>query len=392
MKARMQRLLFTLILILFLANAPVFGESYRIREGDTLIIAIIGQPEYTQTVQVREDGMMSYFGGDLHVAGKTADTVNQYIRDFLVKHELVRNPVIMVSPVPQENGIFVGGAVTTPGRYVISPNANIGLYRAIALAGGMAENADVQQVQLIRAKGKESEAVVETYELSINRPYRNISVNVADLVYVMPMSAVEVQGEIKVPGKLFIRGKIDVAEALAKAGGLTEEADLTALVKVSRDGNLSEFSLPEQFWKPTGTPKNLNAVPPPSLSDGDVLFVPNAFKVTPIYIIGYVQAPGAQRVRGPVTLAQAIALAGGFEDLANRENVIIHRRDGSSIEHPFVFNYKGAGSNTREDLVLLYPGDILEVDKRFQVNWGLVSTVTSTALGIISFIIAFTGN
>ena len=416
---------------------------YRIREGDTLLIAIIGQPEYTQTVQVREDGMMSYFNGELHVAGKTADEISRRIRDVLVSENLVSNPVIMVSPVPQENGIFVGGAVKTPGRYVISPKTDIGLYRAITLAGGTVENADVQQVQLIRAnarlktatttekkgtdaplktapteekkgtdarletaptadKGTDArlktaptaetetemqpetattEGKVETYDISINQPYRDVRVNVRDLVFVMPLSVVDVQGQVQVPGKLFIRGKISIAEALARAGGLTAEADIGTLVKVSRDGTLAEFSVTEQFWKPTTNGKTtIQNGQSLLLSDGDVLFVPNAFKIEPIYVIGYVRNPGAQRVREPRTLAQAIALAGGFEEAADRKNVTIYRRDGTSLKHPFT-----ASSGT--EAILLYPGDILEIDKRFQLNWGLVSTFVSTASVLTTLII-----
>ena len=465
----MQRTLLTLLFLMWTAIGTAFGDVYRIREGDTLLIAIIGQPEYTQTVQVREDGMMSYFSGELHVAGKTADAVSQRIRDVLVSENLVSNPVIMVSPVPQENGIFVGGAVKTPGRYVISPKTDIGLYRAITLAGGTVENADVQQVQLIRANARlktapttekgtdaplktapteekgtdarletaptadkgidaplktapttdkgidaplktaptaetetemqpetestaetetemqpeteSTEGKVETYDISINQPYRDVRVNVRDLVFVMPLSVVDVQGQVQVPGKLFIRGKISIAEALARAGGLTAEADIGALVKVNRDGTLAEFSVTEQFWKPTTngktTTQNGQSL---LLSDGDVLFVPNAFKIEPIYVIGYVRNPGAQRVREPRTLAQAIALAGGFEETADRKNVTIHRLDGTSLKHPFT-----ASSGT--EAILLYPGDILEIDKRFQLNWGLVSTFVSTASVLTTLII-----
>jgi len=451
----MQRTLLTLLFLMWTAIGTVFGDVYRIREGDTLLIAIIGQPEYTQTVQVREDGMMSYFSGELHVAGKTADEISRRIRDVLVSENLVSNPVIMVSPVPQENGIFVGGAVKTPGRYVISPKTDIGLYRAITLAGGTVENADVQQVQLIRAnarlktapteekgtdarlktapttdkgtdtrlktaptadkstdarlktapteeKGTDArlktaptaetetemqpeteptDGKVETYDISINQPYRDVRVNVRDLVFVMPLSVVDVQGQVQVPGKLFIRGKISIAEALARAGGLTAEADIGALVKVNRDGTLAELSVTEQFWKPTTNGKTtIQNGQSLLLSDGDVLFVPNAFKIEPIYVIGYVRNPGAQRVREPRTLAQAIALAGGFEETADRKNVTLHRRDGTSLKHPFT-----ASSGT--EAILLYPGDTLEIDKRFQLNWGLVSTFVSTASVLTTLII-----
>ena len=101
-----------------------------------------------------------------------------------------------------------------------------------------------------------------------------------------------------------------------------------------------------------------------------MLYVPNVFKVEPIYVTGYVRTPGAQRVRGPLNLLQAVALSGGFEVSANREEVIIHRRDGTTLEVPFAF----APIDGTAQQVLLYPGDVLEVKKKFEINWNLVST------------------
>ena len=363
------------ILLFLIATTTLFGDVYHIKKGDTLLISVIGQPEYTHSAQVREDGRISYFGGDLDVAGQTVEAVNQQIREFLVSESLVRNPVVMVSPVLQENGVFVGGAVKLPGRYPISPETDIGLYRSIALAGGMAENADHQVVQLIRTDVPQK---VESYDLSPTHPYRDIRVNVNDLVFVMPLSTVEVQGQVQTPGSFFIRGQISIEEALARAGGPTPEADLSAIVKVEKNGNLSEYNRSEQFWKSTQ-----HGDASASLSNGDVLFVPNVFKVEPIYVTGYVHTPGAQRVRGPLTLSQAVALSGGFEASADREEVLIHRRDGTTLKVPFTsVSVDGAAQQ-----VLLYPGDVLEVQEKFQVNWGLVSTLGYILISGITLIL-----
>lgn len=387
---------FSVLLMLVVLTSAVLGDVYKIKERDNLLIAVIGQPEYTQTVQVREDGRISYFGGDLEVAGKSTDEVNRLIYDFLQNKELVNNPIIMVSPVLHETGVIVGGAVNNPGRYPISPESSTDLYRAIALAGGFTENADRQQVRLIRYKPNivkndlsndgtqqgnrtsSDAANVEIYDLSTNQPYREIRVAATDLVYVVPLSVIEVQGEVKTPGKLFVRGSVSITNALARAGGLTEEANLSSFVKVNKDGKHIVFSISEEFWKDTA--QNDKEI---SLTDGEVLFVPNAIKIEKIYVIGYVRLPGAKDVRGPVTINKAIALAGGFEDEADSKKLFIHRADGTNIEHNYVVG---------KDTTILYPGDTLEVKKRFQLNWGMISTIASTTIALIYFIRNLTQN
>ena len=78
------RLQACLIFLLFLmTSSTLFSDVYRIKKGDTLLIAVVGQPEYTHSVQVREDGRINYFGGEFDVAGATVTTVNQLVRDFL---------------------------------------------------------------------------------------------------------------------------------------------------------------------------------------------------------------------------------------------------------------------------------------------------------------------
>ena len=389
-------LICSVLLLLVVLTSVVLGDVYKIKERDNLLIAVIGQPEYTQTVQVREDGRISYFGGDLEVAGKSTDEVNRLIYDFLQNEELVNNPIIMVSPVLHETGVIVGGAVNNPGRYPISPESSTDIHRAIALAGGFTENADRQQVRLIRYKanimkenlsndgtqqgnGTSSDAAnIEIYDLSTNQPYREIRVAATDLVYVVPLSVIEVQGEVKTPGKLFVRDSVSITNALARAGGLTEEANLSSFVKVNKDGKHTVFSISEEFWKDTA--QNDKEI---SLTDGEVLFVPNAIKIEKIYVIGYVRVPGAKDVRGPVTINKVIALAGGFEDAADSKKLFIHRADGTNIEHNYVVG---------KDTTILYPGDTLEVKKRFQLNWGMISTIASTTIAIIYFVRNLTQN
>ena len=85
-------------------------------------------------------------------------------------------------------------------------------------------------------------------------------------------------------------------------------------------------------------------------------------------------------------LSQAIALSGGFEASANRKEVLIHRRDGTTLKVPFTVSL--ANGTTQQ--ILLYPGDILEVEKKFQVNWSLVSTIVYIVATGVSIVVNLT--
>jgi protein involved in polysaccharide export with SLBB domain len=272
----------------------------------------------------------------------------------------------MVSPRPRGKEIFVGGAVKLPGRYPLLLQDEIGLYRAIAIAGGfLEESADRKHIQVVGQDG-----TVEEHDLSPGKPYELITVGHGDLVFVLSLGVVDVQGEVKQPGQLRIRGRIRIDEALARAGGYTEEANLSELVIMRANGENIVVPISEQFWQPKADYY---------LKDGDTLYVPNANRMEPISVLGYVRNPGEHKVRGPIAPLKAIALAGGREKGANLEKVKITRKDGTVQEVNL--------NAPQEAEILLYPGDMLDIPKGRQINWSVVLsfiTVTSALVSILT--------
>ena len=81
-----------------------------------------------------------------------------------------------------------------------------------------------------------------------------------------------------------------------------------------------------------------------------------------IYVTGEVNKPGALPVStGQLSIIQAIAMAGGFTDFANKKDVRILRKSATGMQ-TLRFNYKEAldDENRREPLQLL-PGDTVIV-------------------------------
>jgi len=84
----------------------------------------------------------------------------------------------------------------------------------------------------------------------------------------------------------------------------------------------------------------------------------NSYKV---YIIGEVQTPGGIVPEKPITVLQALTLAGGFAQYANESAISIVRTSGN--EHlVFEFNYKDViKGKTPEQNIVLRSGDVVVV-------------------------------
>ena len=81
-----------------------------------------------------------------------------------------------------------------------------------------------------------------------------------------------------------------------------------------------------------------------------------------VYVTGEVNKPGALPLAtGQMSIIQAIAMAGGFTDFANKKDIRILRKGASGMQ-TLRFNYKDAidDENRREPMALL-PGDTVIV-------------------------------
>ncbi len=81
-----------------------------------------------------------------------------------------------------------------------------------------------------------------------------------------------------------------------------------------------------------------------------------------IYVLGQVQASGVFDMPSSLTILQAIAMAGGVTEFADRDGVTVIRHLPNGIEQRISFDYKKAVSNKVAGLdFFLEPGDIVVV-------------------------------
>jgi polysaccharide biosynthesis/export protein len=79
-----------------------------------------------------------------------------------------------------------------------------------------------------------------------------------------------------------------------------------------------------------------------------------------VYVMGEVNAPGMQPVRAPITVLQALAVAGGFKEFANTKRIRILRPGPNGSVKTIPFNYKDALERPDRPL-FLQPGDTVVV-------------------------------
>ena len=84
-----------------------------------------------------------------------------------------------------------------------------------------------------------------------------------------------------------------------------------------------------------------------------------------IFVTGEVARPGSYIIRQPLTLMQAIALAGGVGQYAAKRRIQVRRRMPGGDETIFMFNYKAyeAGDDL-EGNIRLRAGDVIMVPER----------------------------
>ena len=77
------------------------------------------------------------------------------------------------------------------------------------------------------------------------------------------------------------------------------------------------------------------------------------------YVMGEVNAPGTQPLKGQISVVQALAMAGGFKDFAKKKDIMIQRKGatGASTLH---FNYNDAIKGIGQ-MVYVQAGDTIIV-------------------------------
>ncbi len=163
-------------------------------------------------------------------------------------------------------------------------------------------------------------------------------------------------GEVRTPGNLSITDvPMHIADAIGQAGGTKPEADLSA-VTVTRGSERYTLDLDRLYYEGEMTQNLL-------LLHGDVINVPER-REQKIFVLGEVQQPKAYPLpRGRLTLADAVADAGGPNPLSSNAGQVFVLRLGANDE-PLVYHLDARSPEALllADRFVLRARDVVYVD------------------------------
>lgn len=200
---------------------------------------------------------------------------------------------------------------------------------------------------------------------------------------------VAVMGAVDKPGQFQLQRRVRLLELMSLAGGPTERAGQQVLVAHSTELTSCEQTT-EASARDFDSYDLTNALrgeasSNPYIQPGDIITVPEAQQV---FVVGNVFKPTAISMKEKVTVAQAIAMAGGTMSDAKKDRVRILRQTPNSLTKSEIIVDLDAISKNKVADIELQANDIVEVPtssgKRF--FRGLLGAVAPTVTRAVTVV------
>lgn len=158
------------------------SSAYRIGVGDVLHVSVWEEPQFTEAVVVRPDGMISIpLISEVAVAGLTPESVETVLTMRLEK--FIHKPRVTV--VVQEihsRMVYITGEVQRPGAYPLVDTMNV--VQLVSRSGGLTDFAKSKQVYVLRAGNGTRVKVDFRRLLKGQSPEQNVELAPGDTVVV----------------------------------------------------------------------------------------------------------------------------------------------------------------------------------------------------------------
>lgn len=243
---------------------------YRLGGGDVIRVEVFGRPEASGKHVVGPDGRITVpFLGEVLLQDRTREEARALIEEGL--RPFYRSPHVSVGVDDYaSNQVTVLGRVERAGmiRYPHPPT----LAEVLASAGAMPildKQATLTRCAILR--GRDKFIWVDLKALLNGDPSYNLRMKKGDIVFIPDSAdtAVYVMGQVGKPGSYRLTPRMTLLDALAQAGGLTEDARPRQIGLYRAGAQQVEVVAFEDLMHPA---RAVNY----ALEDGDVVFVPRS--------------------------------------------------------------------------------------------------------------------
>ena len=123
--------------------------GYTVGPEDVLGVLFWREPDISGDVIVRPDGMITLpLIGDMKAAGLAPEALRDQIQEAAGKYLTDVNVTVVPRQINSRK-VYITGEVATPGPYALTGPRTV--MQLIALAGGLSEYAETEQISIIRA-------------------------------------------------------------------------------------------------------------------------------------------------------------------------------------------------------------------------------------------------
>ncbi len=368
-----------LVCILAIAPAAAMGQDqseYVLGAEDVITVTVVDMPKFSGEYLIPTSGIISLpVVGDVNVKGMTIDALRTHAIEKL-KVRLLKPEVVVSLKVPRPRRVYVYGDVREPG--VLELRQGWKVSEALSAAGGLGTGIQEQDVRVVLEKAGTNERIEMTLSEALNGPKAGtlmLSPNDVLRITSVAMTPIYVSGKVKSPGLYRLReNEAGVLAAIAQAGGVTEDANITSVRIIRLNGSEEKVDLAPALLR--GEPVQL-----PKLSSGDMVLV--AESQTRFVILGYVNKPGYYAIPSGQSykLADAVAKAEGQEKRGSLSKVgIVRQENGKEVRKVYDLGKFWNKSDATQNPTIL-AGDVIYVPETNKVD--LLQILSGLASGAL---------
>lgn len=356
---------------------PARRPTRSIMAGDRIRISVAESPDLNKVYAVAGDGTIDFgFIGRISISELSATEAETKIKKMLEESYFKEATVKLDVAQFVEGNVLVQGAVARPGTVAMSGDTILTLLEAIAMTGGLTDNAAGDQVHILRwtyGGGLQRQIItvdmrsmLESLDFSKDQFMRPRDIVIVPTLGASAAGEFLALGEVNELGYHPVQEGMTMIRVIAAVGGVTHQGKMESARLIRQDKNGQTKIIPVDLQRLLGSGDMSMNIP---VFGGDILFVPSNEQAAggKVYFLGAVERQGSVSLNldKEATLARTILGMGGLGKFADGTEVEILRTGPDGAKQRQKVNVdRILKSGAFEDDIPLKDGDVIKVPER----------------------------